>query len=152
MENEKGHLLYFDGNDSADGYATLSAILQTDWQPYREEKEIRPENAGELWEKRDCFYHTSGSQYAGGLTLHGDVGTVDIASAIHGKNGWTRLFPHVEEDVERIEIEGVKWSQRTTSMGTFVYPFKYNVESIELVKLIDRRPMKMILEIPKDKP
>ena len=108
-------------------------IIDGNWQPYREVKEIRPEKAGELWQ-----YHVSG------LFFHTDLGPcnslqikgmVDIA--IHGKNA-TRLYPPVEEDVERIEIKEGEWVE--SDVG-FHFPRK-----------MSRPPLRTILEMPKDKP
>lgn len=71
-------------------------ILNNDWQPYHEVKEIRPENAGELWKHEDGYYaHTEKSHGVlhfvyFGLTKR--IEDVDITN-------WTRCFPEVEEDV-----------------------------------------------------
>ena len=128
---------------------TLQQIIEDDWQPYHEIKEIRPENAGELWDKDGCKYITFGTDN-NDLRIFNQVGGEYELSEfipdgpIHDKYGWTRLYPKIEDDVERIEIEGVKWIEATKSL---IYPSGV----YEWRHLINRSPMKMILETPKDK-
>ena len=67
-------------------------------------------------------------------------------TAVHGKN-WTRLYPPVaDENIERIELERVIWAYKD---GVY---FPTTGTNIEFSELVDSSPMKMILEIPKDKP
>lgn len=84
-------------------------LLEGDWQPYYEEKEIRPESPGELWKKRysvdfTSYFHT---EYDSSLLLTGSRPPLLLVSgtnaavteeAVHGKNGWTRLYPPVQDE------------------------------------------------------
>lgn len=78
-------------------------IFTYNYTPYYEVKEIRPEKAGELWERDGEFNHRC-------TTFETDVGLNVIwwdgdtpntnrigKDMIHNKNGWTRLYPPVEE-------------------------------------------------------
>jgi len=129
-------------------------LLKDGWQHYHEVKEIRPENAGELWEMAGhAKFFVITDERTGKNELCGIYGNKIVIrkDMIHGKD-WTRLFPPVEDDsIERIEIEGVRWFQEhngeiypvaDTSI-CFKNPFSY---------LLHKPLMKMILLIPKDKP
>lgn len=75
-------------------------MLQGNWQPYHEAEEIVPENAFELWKRGAYKYFTiriSGTS----LQFVNDSGqsVVGIERAIHNKNGWTREYPKVEDEV-----------------------------------------------------
>lgn len=129
---------------------------KNDWQPYYEVVEIRPEKAGELWEWEDMLYFTNLQRDSNHgvlvfMTDEGDLidtGDIDYRGCAHNKNGWTRLYPKVEADsVERIEIENVKWKES----GSLIYPAA-DVSHVAWYDLVDLPRMKMILEIPKDKP
>ena len=137
--------------------AQLSAILAGDWQSYHEEKAIRPEKAGELWRNKeienDQYYHTENHTSSGaGLILvgYGAKGfkEADNGRVLHNKDGWERVFPKVEDDsVERIEIEGVKWV--FSKKAGYQIPQWPISGPDSLYPLLDKPPMKMILEIPK---
>lgn len=128
-------------------------LIADDWQPYHEVKEIRPENAGELWEEISDiskYYHTDFRGTLGinfRLAMIGDF-RVEIENVIHGK-GWMRRFPHVEDDsIERIEIESLEI--------TGIHPPKImgitSAYRMDLGPRLDGKGVKLILETPKDKP
>ena len=132
-------------------------VAMNDWQPYHEEKEIKPEKAGELWEHKShgkCFIVEDGSSLAAQtirgcqrFTIGSDHSWDDFKDIRHNKTGWTRLYPSVEdESVDRIEIEGVSWRY---SHGIY---FPVADTDIEFSELKEKGRMKMILVIPKDKP
>lgn len=139
----------------------LREILRSDWQPYHDKKYIRPEKPGELWERQGekffiffdndkyvclCLVDESGDKFS-------TVDAMSYAEVIHNQNGWTRLYPPVEdENVERIEIEGVEWEQiMTLSGGRAIVPY-WPIDGYSYVKKswLDKPSMKMILEIPKE--
>ena len=80
-----------------------SNLLCNDWLPYYDKKEIRPENAGELWEKRERKDHVRyfmsayyAAEQSEGLIFRGpNAGAYisELETAIHNQNGWTRLYP-----------------------------------------------------------
>ncbi len=137
----------------------LSEILGEVWQPYHEVKEIRPEKAGELWEREGLFFVIVRDTSNNNLMIRcceddylWSINNHSFTPMIHNKNGWKRLFPEPEDDsVERIEFSEVEWSKDKAILG-FIYP-SLNVKGNNggLWNLLDRPPMKMILEIPKDK-
>jgi len=114
-----------------------------------DEREVKiiPQEAGELWRNdRGDYYVTDVPLPLGmstGLALFGYSGCVQSHEVIHG-NGWTRLSPSVEEDIERIEIENVTWGHPASGD---VFP---NIHNIYDLRLTSKPPMKMILEIPKE--
>ena len=141
--------------------------LADDWQPYHEVKEIRPEKAGELWKDEDgkrWATRPSGTKGEISIDSLSTCGTewrkydVNIwhGNIIHNKNGWTRLFPKVEDDsVKRIEFENVDWNL-SDCWQTKPMPFvSYNGGSSDWGGIrdavVNQPKMKMILEIPKDK-
>ena len=134
-----------------------ACILKDDWQPYHEEKEIRPEKEGELWKNNvniNWFIRRAGSSRCKGFQAVSEQGVCfDIKGLdmVHGE-GWTRLFPPVEEDVERIEIEGVKWKKADHGKhGEGVIPEFPSMEEVRKIEaLTSKPPMKMILEIPRE--
>ena len=137
------------------GKVAYEMHFKDNWQPYHEVKEIRPENAGELWcfesgDGTESYHHTQGSQFREGLELIGYAGPIDMKQVIHNhKNGWTREFPKVEdENVERIEIEAVRW-ERHEAFCTYPKSTLAMEPNGRFNEFIKRGPMKMILEIPK---
>ena len=88
------------GINNADGPVALEVILGDNWQPYHEEKEIRPEKAGELWEWTDGYYHTEFIGLNDFRLIGKSCNRTDTSKVIHGKNGWTRLCPDAEELLE----------------------------------------------------
>ena len=128
-------------------------IQRDDWLPYREENEIRPEKAGELWvhDRGGSFYTYEGN--------YGNINTIHISGCampkdfIHGKNGWKRVFPSVEdENVERIEIEDVSWKRKEGiefKNGFSIIPVMPYTGSPNLQDIPVGVFMKMILEIPR---
>ena len=87
-------------------------IIEGDWQPYHEVKEIRPEKAGELWKKNiDNFVYMTIEQRINELMAVPSVFELLSFSVeehgkemIHGKNGWTRLIPDPEELLESFVV------------------------------------------------
>jgi hypothetical protein len=156
MKNEKGHLLWFNGDGAADGYATLSAILQDNWQPYREVEEIRPEKEGELWQSdggnifftymhKGELYHIFGDG-SGGIPIRAAIFGENVIHGTTGMCGWNRIYPSVEDNsVETIEIEDVLWN--TTENHT--YPFQEK-SSFDWDQLLNMKPIKLICVIPKE--
>ena len=119
-------------------------------------KEIRPEKAGELWQAgNDSFFFTVNSDKIAGD--NGDTYEIKDYEMIHGKHGWIRLYPPVEDDsVERIEFNNVDWDL-SGCWQTKPMPFvSYDGGSKDWGDIrdavINQPKMKMILEIPKDKP
>lgn len=126
---------------------TGKEVLRIDWHIFPEVKEIRPENAGELWIAGGIKYM---SQKVGDrLRMIPEEYSMNVLEPsgleyfIHGTGQYERLFPPVEEDVERIEIEGVEWKQIQNQ--TIVFPKGRAC----WLSLTHKPPMKMILEIPK---
>lgn len=123
------------------------------WTPYREAREIRPEKAGELWQHEVrglAFIYESTENTHFIISVDGQTEELNKCNLVaHNKNGWTRIYPPVEDDsVERIEIEGVKWKDAETIRGQFCYP---QSSDKNFGNLRNKPPMKMILEIPKEK-
>lgn len=134
----------------------------------RKVKEIRPENAGELWRHEDGSIgiiikqsesSPLGIAFDNGTQKH--LSDTNLASGknkpyreylIHNKNGWERLYPPVEDDsVETIEIEGVEWENCKIEGQELhaMVPLWRNMNPWIGKNLINKPPMKMILEIPK---
>ena len=101
-------------------YVSARDLLCEDWLPYHEVEDIRPTELGELWKDDDgelyfiireidhnYFQTINGLQK---YTLNID-GTWDrFQNIVHGKNGWTREYPPVEDESVVIEeFEGVTW-------------------------------------------
>jgi hypothetical protein len=121
----------------------------------REIKIISPEKAGELWGNKGAMYSTVISSIPNdgeALFFRSEYDNLNniTKEVIHGKNGWTRLFPFVEDDsVERIEIEGVWFADHyRDAADKDVYTIRLDVRYLEILQ--NRLPMKMILEIPKE--
>ena len=116
--------------------------------------EIRPENAGELWEYSINGYPHFIANIDNKLCLMWKDGThVKVEDSnnpvIHNKNGWIRLFPPVEDDsIERIETEGISFDLKGYDRRVFIKEW----DKIKNIDILGRLPMKMILEIPKGKP
>lgn len=139
-----------------EGPAPYNLLIRNDWQPYNPTPQIVPEKAGELWEER---LETRGNvvwctlRVKGGLKfLATDDGSGDVLGTrvyhkeiIHNQNGWERVFPEVKDEVERIEIDGVRWYE---AEGNGATPGSSQAPGWR--KFINRPPMKMILEIPKE--
>lgn len=122
----------------------LAAILGDYWLPYHEEKEIRPEKAGELWvnDKGGSFYTYEGN--------HGAILTIHVSGVampkdfIHGEGGWRRLYPPVEdESVERIEIKPT--IKLVNYPGNSTYLFELPDGYVNRVN-----QKRLIIEIPKE--
>ena len=154
--NEEGYLAWYNMKNQRElDKVEFECIVDNCWQSYHEVKEIRPEKAGELWNRDNvgiCFVINNPGCTVDVVWPDGDTDT--IRPMIHNKNGWARLFPKVEDDsVERIEIEGVKFDNSCDSCN-YPSPVKsYNTHTKEfgeqLKELCEKPLMKMILEIPK---
>ena len=126
----EGQLLNVEGSKFAN-----ACLLESDWQPYHEAKEIRPEKAGELWDLRGSkFFTVSGI----GLNLRilsqgNDV--LDIEDhVIHGKNGWVRLCPSVDEKVVDASLWGKGQTQKDEFKKAQVYANEMLRQALELAK------------------
>jgi hypothetical protein len=145
-------------NDNCLGEITLDNLTSDQWQPYHEVKEIRPEKAGELWgfenEMTSDNYITVWVKGGGEIRLIRDTFTHIVPEkVIHNKNGWTRLYPPVEDDsVERIEFEDTAFLEGIVAGSSVFYPTSNLGQFCNAVfKNYCKRPsVKMILEIPKE--
>ena len=138
-------------------------ILDNDWKPYHEVKEIRPEKAGELWfnVNNGKYAHTSDYDDNGQTFWHEDCYVPRDISQIQDKvvhnQGWRRLSPPVEDDsVEKIVIDNVNWDLSDCWQKK---PMLYSVDKNgnkfwgDIRSIVRNKPdMKMILEMPKEKP
>jgi hypothetical protein len=78
---------------------SIHPIMNTEWLPYVEDEKIRPEDAEEMWEKDGNKYFTV--KYCVDDICFVDGNNKELGSdVIHGKNGWTRLCPAVEESMK----------------------------------------------------
>lgn len=111
-EDDNGVLhWYLKASDKRCHTVILESILMYGWLPYPEEKEIRPEKAGELWQSQDGslgITHNNSinnsletSQEAVYITFtNGSKQKLNQYAMIHNKNGWTRLYPEVKDGKE----------------------------------------------------
>lgn len=139
--------------------------------PYHDKKEIRPEKAGELWEHHKfgiaCILLKNSKLIGTWVHEHGNTNPVSCISTssdiIHNQNGWTRLYPPVEdENMERIEFENVSWdiiNNKDIPVQERPAPYLENYEIGcpaewgKISEIVENKPpMKMILEIREDKP
>lgn len=155
--NEEGSLFWYDKTTQAKDVAVAVSVIGKDiWQPYHEEKEIRPEEVKEIWNSPSnamfiveryngiLYFATPSSSCKGEAITH-------KCSEVWNNNGWTRLYSPVEEDVERIEIEGVDWYSQGNGPVIFYPTENGSTFFLNHAGLVNKPPMKMILEIPKDK-
>ena len=151
-----------EGVDEAElGYVQYGDIITDDWRPYHDKKEIRPE-IGDIWEIEDGssgFIHGS-FQYADERDFEdmyitfttGFKNSIKIPM-VHGENGWKRIHPPVEDDsIERVVIENCAFLKHEGKNITVVFPTstggQFNNGSFE--KYTGKKPMEMILKIPKE--
>lgn len=94
----------------------LESIMADDWQPFPEEKEIRPEYTGELWKIKNSVWVAFRRESSCLKFMHTITGgEVDFCDwylkneVIHGKNGWERVFPNVEEFWGRSAIQNDRY-------------------------------------------
>ena len=95
----KNNKIYLKGTAGYDKPYSSEVIIWDDWEPCHEVKEIKPEEPGETWyfKAKDLKIFTF-SNYALGLSTIDQTGAImDIKGMIHGKNGFTRIEPPVEE-------------------------------------------------------
>ena len=120
--------------------------IREDWEVFQRVEEVRPEKAGELWATGDVNYMTQkiGDELRMIPRSYDMQILEEIDHFIHGVGCYKRLFPKVEDDsVERIEIEDV----------VFLNQLPIPEQMFDLIPLSVRGiPVKVILEIPKDKP
>ena len=161
MRGNQGVLYWYDIETNKENYpVSIADIGRDEWQPYFEVKEIRPERAGELWQYGNLFEWCTvrKNEVLEMICARGkDIETVDKMNlTIHGKNDWKLLYsPDKEvmdrikeledENVERIEIEGIRWYQNRDKC--IVPEIDNNIAD----SLLDRPPMKMILELQRIK-
>jgi hypothetical protein len=149
------------------GDSAQNCILSVDyWKPYHEVEEIRPEKAGELWRHDEAsilffIYDAEGPLYR--ISHQGlDGPIISMDSMVHGK-GWTLIYSPDKEvmkkikglednSVETIEIEDVLWKLGGNHIS---FPYVEIHEGADYGPFHDvreetNRPMKMILEIPKE--
>jgi hypothetical protein len=152
-EDEEGRLYWYERKTGRKCHPVIASdIFRNAWQPYHELKEIRPEKAGELWQRTDGeYFHTN--IVNGNIRFCGDVGRVDsslIKYVIHGKNGWKRLHPKPEDDsVERIEIKKVTFGRIEGANGAkYMSIISTSCEAPSL-EIFNDKSMKATFEIPK---
>lgn len=107
-----GSLLHWFNDGEDIGEVVFEEQIDDIWQPYPEVKEIRPKSSEEVWVGSHGRHMVTGWREGElwGYFNDGSKCTVlDKGSlVIHGKNGWDRLIPSVEdESVDRIEIETI---------------------------------------------
>jgi hypothetical protein len=132
----------------------------SDWQPYHEVEEIRPEKEGELWQFNNLFIWCTvrKNEVLEMICAQGkEIEAIDKMNlTIHGENGWTLIYSPDKEvmkkikglednSVETIEIEDVLWN---TNDG-FVYPFQEK-SAFKWDQLLNGKPIKLIIERPKE--
>jgi hypothetical protein len=132
----------------------LSNINNAGWRPYYKEREIRPDNEGELWEKSGALLFTICDSVNGLRTIGitGYISKVD-KEIIHGKNGWKRTRPPVEDEDENVETIVIEQAHLFDGIQNYlacnVETMDYIVENL-LCKDGDTPYMKVILKIPKE--
>lgn len=110
QEDDKGVLRWVEKKEHQYvAIVSLASVMLEDWQPYHLEKEIRPENAGELWEYRERFlWFTRHIRMESGelsevriVCQDGENETLQsMCNTIHNKNCWKRLYPPVKQEAE----------------------------------------------------
>lgn len=105
----QGYFVYLDDDnefhenrgDNQGGFVYCNIdLLDDNWIPCPEEKEIRPKNSGETWEylpkaEKMFTFTTSGL----GLSVINEQGrTGSPKEIVHGKSGWIRVDPPVKSD------------------------------------------------------
>ena len=101
--SDAGNLVWYcKKTNEAYNLVRFEVMIELNWQPYYSESQIRPEKAGELWR-----YEESGEMVFTFLNLptsslllqweDGDIEDVEQRDVIHNQNGWTRLYPAVDE-------------------------------------------------------
>ena len=143
--------------DKYQGLLAHERILADDWQPYHAKEEIRPSEAGELWElweyiKNDqktlWFTIRHGLEEIRMTEQTGQTYTLrGMQYVSHGSTGWKRLHPPVS-DAEEIVIEGVTWGRGD---GGVIVPAGPGI-SIKLRAMLDKPPCIMKLSAPKEQP
>ena len=153
-------MFYFKSTGKVFRPVSLNEITGIIWISYHEVKEIRPEYTQELWKIKNSVWVTfrrEGSPclkfmhtVTGGEVVLNDWYLKD--EIIHNKNGWTRLYPPVEdENVERIEIKKVTFDRIQGANGAeymSIISTSCEAPSLDIFK---GKSGKMILEISKDK-
>ena len=144
---ECGEAWYFTDGGVKDNGISFCPYCGGKIKEHHPKEEIRPSEAGELWENEDFFCLTYKDRNSD-ITVReqdGDffmVRSIVGDKVIHGQNGWTRLCPPVN-DGEVIVIEGVTWERR----DGWCVPL--GVDGVE-VDMINKPPMTMTLTIPRE--
>lgn len=82
----------------AGGYTVTKIIIDAILEDEPIKEEIRPK-AGELWAEEstgECFIYNPGDNRLRRIWESGNLGFVE-STMIHGRYGWRRLYPPVEE-------------------------------------------------------
>lgn len=152
-ESEEGVLYWFGKKSGAEmNGVSFRNIMADDWQPYHPKEEIRPSEAGELWQYNGVEYVTMTesvsisdklfmkSKYDHYCKIEGSI------EIIHNQNGWKRLHPPVNDE-EVIVSEEVTWH----SEDGWVFPRRKTGTVFGFSQLLNKPPMTMTLTIPKEK-
>ena len=147
FENSDGVLVW--NNNGENEPVRLCLINDVDWQPFREE-EIRPENAGELWEspsgaKFITYKELEILYFATKDTSHK---CFDNEERLGCFSEWTRLFPPVEDD--SVEFRKVTFDRIIGENGAkymSIISTSCDSPSLEILK---GKCAKIMLEIPKE--
>lgn len=127
-----------------------SAILGDSYEPYLLQKEIIPTEAGELWEHNSELFFTF-IDGGGRLRLQSTDATnysMEYIDSYVSEKNWTRIHPPVEEEREKIVIEGVDWFKDEDGV---VIPCQES-DIFDWKSLLNKPPMNMTLTWDKEKP
>lgn len=96
-EEDPRHELFWSIDGKKDGHVQYEDIFADNWQPYHEEKEIRPEKEGELWVNK--FQELAHTAYRGDKLIFVCMNeSIPVDDVLIGMNGWTRRYPPVEDE------------------------------------------------------
>jgi hypothetical protein len=122
-------------------------LIPLKWRPYRKEPQIVPKEAGEVWVNDIgikwfiCFACSDQSKGLVALSEQQVFWNIDQLNMVHGKNGWTRLFPKVEDpNIERVELDNVTWIKTSRGITDFISPMVDGVSLHNMyMELIEER-------------
>ena len=144
----------------------LEVIGRNDWLPYHPKEEIRPKEAGELWKNKYGQFFAIGEDAMGLYVCWLDKPHPgpqereldrDTACMLHGKNGWERVFPVVEDaegthrdsDTKTIIIKDVKWVKDNYPTYSTYHPELTGLTIAEHEDLLTEEPMTLTLTMKK---